>query len=114
MISLFNLSKVNNRCNDHTTNLKIALGKILIITQHNVNIILITWPVQIDLTILEYPSTSKFLLEVSIQNSTSLNIFKSKILLFVKPFENNMYTCHSPIGIKYLTRLRLGFSHLCF
>ena len=23
-----------------------------------------------------------------------------------------MYTCHNPIRIKYLTRLRLGFSHL--
>ena len=25
-----------------------------------------------------------------------------------------MHTCHNPIGIKYLTRLRLGFSHLCY
>ena len=23
-----------------------------------------------------------------------------------------MFTCHNPIGIKYLTRIRLGFSHL--
>ena len=25
-----------------------------------------------------------------------------------------MHTCHNPIGIKYLKRLRPGFSHLCY
>ena len=25
-----------------------------------------------------------------------------------------MFTCHNPTGIKYLTRLRLGFRHLCY
>ena len=40
------------------------------------------------------------------------NIFKRRLLRFVKPLENSVFTCHNPIGIKYLTRIRLGFSHL--
>ena len=51
-------------------------------------------------------------LDVSICKSTSLNIFKSRLLQFVRPLENSVFTCHNPIGIKYLTRIRLGFSHL--
>ena len=39
-------------------------------------------------------------------------MYKDRLLQFVKPLENSMYTCHNPIGINYLTRLRLGFSHL--
>ena len=34
------------------------------------------------------------------------------MLRFVRPLENSVFTCHNPIGIKYLTRIRLGFSHL--
>ena len=49
-------------------------------------------------------------LSLSIRNSTSLHIFKVKLLQFVRPLENSMFTCQNPIGIKYLTRLRLGFS----
>ena len=51
-------------------------------------------------------------LDLSIRNSTSLNIFKGRLLQFIRPLENSVFTCHNPIGIKYLTRLRLGFSHL--
>ena len=40
------------------------------------------------------------------------NIFKSRLLRFVRPLENSVFACHNPIGIKYLTRIRLGFSHL--
>ena len=53
-------------------------------------------------------------LDLSIRKSTSLNIFKSRLLRFVRPLENSVFTCHNPIGIKYLTRIRLGFSHLCY
>ena len=45
-------------------------------------------------------------LDPSIHKSASLNIFKSRLLQFVRTLEN-------PIGIKYLTRRKLGFSHLC-
>ena len=30
----------------------------------------------------------------------------------LKDLKKRVFTCHKPIGIKYLTRLRLGFSHL--
>ena len=49
---------------------------------------------------------------MSIRKSTSLDTFKSRLLRFVRPLENRVFTCHNPIGIKYLTRIRLGFSHL--
>ena len=51
-------------------------------------------------------------LDLSIRKSNSLNIFKSRLLRFVRPLENSVFTCHNTIGIKYLTRIRLGFSHL--
>ena len=51
-------------------------------------------------------------LDVSIHKLTSLHIFKGRLLQFVRPLENSVFTCHNPIGNKYLTRLRFGFSHL--
>ena len=51
-------------------------------------------------------------LDLNIRNSTSLNIFEGRLLQFVRPLENSVFTCHNPIGIKRLTRLRVGFSHL--
>ena len=52
-------------------------------------------------------------LELSIHNSTSLNVIKGRLLQFVKPLEKSIYTCHNPIGNKDFTRLlRLGTSHL--
>ena len=43
-------------------------------------------------------------------SSTGLNIFKGRLLQFLKPFENSVYTYHNYIGINYITRLRLVFS----
>ena len=61
-----------------------------------------------------FPSTitewNKF--DLSIRKSNSLSIFKDRLLQFVKLLENSVYTYHNSVGIKYLTRLRLGFSHL--
>ena len=61
-----------------------------------------------------FPSTitewNKF--DLSIRKSTCLNIFKSRFLRFVRRLENSVFTCHNSIGTKYLTRIRLGFSHL--
>ena len=31
---------------------------------------------------------------------------------FIKPTANSVYNCHNPTGIKLITRLRLGLSHL--
>ena len=52
-----------------------------------------------------------FNLDVSIRNSESISIFKSK-LPFIRPVQNNIFNIFDPQGLKLLTRLRLGFSHL--
>ena len=49
------------------------------------------------------------ILYLSMRNSASLNTFKDRLLQFVKPLKNSVYTCPNPIGIKYLSRLRLRF-----
>ena len=51
-------------------------------------------------------------LDLSIRKSARLNIFKSRLLRFVRSLENSVFTCHNPIAIKYLSRIRLGFGHL--
>ena len=48
----------------------------------------------------------------NIRNSETLNIFKSKILKFIRPTANSTFGCHNSIGVKLLTGLRLGLSHL--
>ena len=45
-------------------------------------------------------------LDPSLQSSASYNVFKNSILKFIRPSPN-------PKGIKLVTRLRLGLSHLC-
>ena len=40
-------------------------------------------------------------LGLSIRNSTSLNIFKGRLLQFVRSVENSVFSSHNPIGIKY-------------
>ena len=37
---------------------------------------------------------------------------KLKTLKFIRPTANSIFGCHNPIGVKLLTRLRLGLSHL--
>ena len=61
-----------------------------------------------------FPSTIKEWnnLDPEIRKSKSISIFKSIILKFIRPKPNNVYYCHNPKGIKLLTRLRLGLSHL--
>ena len=61
-----------------------------------------------------FPSTLKdwYNLDASIRNSKSIAIFKRTLLSFVRPTQNSVYNIFDPIGLKLLTRLRLGFSHL--
>ena len=61
-----------------------------------------------------FPSTIKEWnnLDPHIKKSKSISIFKSNILKFKRPKPNNVYYCHNPKGIRLLTRLRLGLSHL--
>ena len=51
-------------------------------------------------------------LDLNILNSENLFIFNKKLLKFIRPSRNNVFKCHNPKGIKLLTRLRLGLSHL--
>ena len=47
-----------------------------------------------------------------LRNSASYNVFKNNILKFIRPSPNKIFQCHNPKGIKLVTRLRLGLSHL--
>ena len=51
-------------------------------------------------------------LDLNIRNSASLNVFKKKLLYFIRPCANSIFDIHNPLGIKLLTRLRLGLSPL--
>ena len=52
-------------------------------------------------------------LDLNIRNSESLNIFKKTLLNILRPSVSTVFNCHNPKGVKLLTRLRLGLSHLC-
>ena len=51
-------------------------------------------------------------LDPSLQNSASYNVFKKSILKFIRPSSNKIFQCHNSKGIKSVTILRLGLSHL--
>ena len=51
-------------------------------------------------------------LDTKIKNLPSLSTFKKPLLVFCKTEENSLFNVHNPIGVKYLNRLRLNFSHL--
>ena len=51
-------------------------------------------------------------LNKSIKSSESFALFKKSILQFIRPTPNRTFNFHSHIGIKLVTRLRLGLSHL--
>ena len=51
-------------------------------------------------------------LDQDIRSSESVGVFKSKILKFIRPKPNSIYNCDNPKGIRLITRLRLGLTHL--
>ena len=51
-------------------------------------------------------------LDRDIRNSDSLKVFKLSLLKFVGPVGNSVFKINNPYGLKLLTRLRLGLSHL--
>ena len=53
-----------------------------------------------------------FLYPELLRNSNSIAIFKSRLLSFIRPIQSDVYNIFDPIGLKFLTRLRLDFSHL--
>ena len=52
-----------------------------------------------------FPSTKCFHKKLRV-----LAIFKSRLLSFICPIQSNVYNIFDPIGLKLLTRLRLGCS----
>ena len=61
-----------------------------------------------------FPSTLKdwFSLDESIRNSETISTFKNRLLSFIRQVQNNIFNIFDRTGLKFLTRLRLGFSHL--
>ena len=57
-------------------------------------------------------SDHQYSLDPSIINSNSLEVFKSKLLAFIRPVPRSIYNVFNPQGLKFLTRLRLGLSYL--
>ena len=55
---------------------------------------------------------NSFLLDSDIKNSDSYEMFRKKLLAFIRPVGNSMYGIYDPFGVKLINRLRLGFSHL--
>ena len=51
-------------------------------------------------------------LDSEIKNSDSYEMFRKKLLAFIRPVGNSMYGIYDPFGVKLINRLRLGFSHL--
>ena len=51
-------------------------------------------------------------LDCLVKNAASFHVFKKQILDFIRPLPNSIFNILNPLGIKYLTRLRIGFSHL--
>ena len=50
--------------------------------------------------------------DLEIRNSASLEIFKKHLLNFIRPNSNNVFSINNTLGLKLLTRVRVGFSHL--
>ena len=51
-------------------------------------------------------------MDSDIKNVDSHAIFHKKLLTFIRPLENDTYGIYDPLGIRLLSRLCLGFSHL--
>ena len=51
-------------------------------------------------------------LDINLRNAKSFLIFRNSLLKIGRPMQNPVYDKHDPMGIKFLTRLRLDLSHL--
>ena len=51
-------------------------------------------------------------LDLNLRSAVSLSVFKKSLLKFIRPFPNSVFSCVNCKGIKLLTRLHLGLSHL--
>ena len=50
-------------------------------------------------------------LDLNIRNLESWNIFKKRLLKFIRPSGSSVFNCHNLRRVKLLTRSRLGLSH---
>ena len=51
-------------------------------------------------------------LYINLRNANFFLIFRNSLLKIGRQMQNSIYNIHNPVGIKYLTRLRLSLSHL--
>ena len=51
-------------------------------------------------------------LDCYISNADSFEVFKQRVLSFIRPMSNSILNIDNSLGVKYLTRLRIGFTHL--
>ena len=51
-------------------------------------------------------------LDPDIRSSASYNLFRNTLLKFIRPAQRKTLHINDSVGVKLLTRLRLGFSHL--
>ena len=51
-------------------------------------------------------------LDLQIRKADSLLSFKNVLLKIGHPVPNSYFNIHNPVGLKLLTRLRIGLSHL--
>ena len=51
-------------------------------------------------------------LDPNLRNAESFSVFKNNILKFIRPTPRSLFNCDNQKGMKFLTRLRLGLSHL--
>ena len=51
-------------------------------------------------------------LDINLCNAKSILIFRNSLLKIERQMQNSIYNIHGPVDIKYLTRLRLGLTHL--
>ena len=73
-----------------------------------------TFYCQIDCFKKNFPSALSdwFQLDVTIRQSQSIAIFRSRLLSLIRPIQSDVYNIFDPIGLEFLTSLRLDFSHL--
>ena len=50
-------------------------------------------------------------LDINLGNAKCFLIFRNSLLKIGRPIQNPIYNIHDPVGIKYLTRLKLGLNH---
>ena len=52
-------------------------------------------------------------LDSNIRSSTLYNLSRNTFLKFIRPVQRKTFNNNDSVGVKLLTRLGLGFSHLC-